>query len=483
MRKGSLTVFFSLILTILCTLFFSMSEAIRIVGMSNRSKVVTRETLASVCSEYQPYLWDTYQILAVDGAYGKEQWEETMVENRMDDFLWNNCNSGKGFFQVEPVGTEIEKYSLLTDGEGAIFMHQAANMAIKQMSMEAIQNWSEMVKNLNGDEETAIDVDAAVDAAQEALEHPEKMEGTGEAMEEPKLEELPPATYDNPFDIYGQIKEKGWLGLVTDGENISEKSMSTDQVVSKRTLRKGTETISQDAMDLPMYEWYLLKQFSHYGNQKEGPGLAYQVEYIIAGKSSDKENLEYIVGALLGVREVANMVTITSSPQMMQQAAQLSVSLAGASANPALIKLVQAGVIAVWALVESILDVRTLLNGGKVAIKKTQEQWTSQLYALAAYLSPSQKAKESEKGISYAYYLASKLLLLNRKALGLRPLDLMEEDLRQQEKYTNCRMDHMICSMEAFCSYSSQPIFTSVIGEGIASKSLYDYQCHQSISY
>ena len=134
MRKGSLTVFFSLILTILCTLFFSMSEAIRIVGMSNRSKVVTREALASVCSEYQPYLWDTYQILAVDGAYGKEQWEETMVENRMDDFLWNNCNSGKGFFQVEPVGTEIEKYSLLTDGEGAIFMHQAANMAIKELS-------------------------------------------------------------------------------------------------------------------------------------------------------------------------------------------------------------------------------------------------------------------------------------------------------------------------------------------------------------
>ena len=77
-----------------------------------------------------------------------------------------------------------------------------------------------MVKNLNGDEETATDVDAAVDAAQEALEHPEKMEGTGEAMEEPELEELPPATYDNPFDIYGQIKEKGWLGLVTDGENI-----------------------------------------------------------------------------------------------------------------------------------------------------------------------------------------------------------------------------------------------------------------------
>lgn len=485
MKRGSITVFFSLMITILCSLFFSMSETIRILGMHNRSDAITSEALASAYSEYQPYLWETYQILTLDGSYGQEQWEPSMVESRVEDFCWNHCSGGNNFFEIEPVGCQLDKYCLLTDGDGAVFMQQASKMAKMQMTTEAIEQWVGLAKSLNGDESNEIGVEDQVNDAQEALKNPSNTGNQEENKENVPMEQAPPITFDNPFEIFSEIKEKGWLGMVIEEGEVSDRVMSTDNVVSKRQLQTGTKNwnVVDDGTSIGFYQWYLLHQFKHFGQEMQGPGLAYQVEYIIAGENCDRENLKEVVSRLIAMREVENVITITSNPQMLQQAYQLALSLAGASANPALIQVVQGAVVAVWALVESILDVRTLLDGGKVAMLKTSEQWTSQLFSLAAYITPSQRAKETETGISYVHYLASQLILQKRKSLGLRPLDLMEEDLRQQEEYTNARMDRMICSMEVVCRYESYPLFLSVMGENTFSQNWYSYECKKTIAY
>ena len=51
----------------------------------------------------------------------------------------------------------------------------------------------------------------------------------------------------------------------------------------------------------------------------------------------------------------------------------IATSLAGFSGNPAVVKIVQIGVVAAWAYVESILDLRTLLSGGKFHSLKVQQ--------------------------------------------------------------------------------------------------------------
>ena len=53
MKSGSITIFFSMIVTLLLSLFFSMSETIRIVEMNNHSGTITQEALQSAFSEYQ----------------------------------------------------------------------------------------------------------------------------------------------------------------------------------------------------------------------------------------------------------------------------------------------------------------------------------------------------------------------------------------------------------------------------------------------
>lgn len=487
MRKGSITVFFSLVLTMLCSLFFSMSETIRILGMENRSSVITREALGSACSEYQPYLWETYSILALDSAYGQEYWTTSLVENRMDQFCCNNCEGEGGLFQMEPVGCQLLEYGLLTDGNGAVFMHQAANMAKKQMSQEAIEDWRGKAEAVISDGRPAFSVESQVDAAKEALNNIQQETESREAAVAPSEEQSPPMEFDNPFTIFQLIKEKGWLGLVTEGIEFSDKTMAVDGVVSRRQLQRGTKdaefTREGNTSNRWLYQWYLLHQFAHYGQDTKGAGLAYQAEYIIAGKSTDRENLETVVGNLLAMRQIKNVLTITTNPGMLQQTYQVALSLAGASANPALVQVVQTGVVSIWALVESMLDVRTLLAGGKVAFIKTAQQWTSQLYSLAAYIPPSIKATETEAGITYEQYLAGQLFLLDDKSLGLRPLDLMEEDLRRQEGYTNVRMDRMICSMEVVCKYQSYPLFLSVMGTESFKGDWYSNTCREVISY
>ena len=73
--------------------------------------------------------------------------------------------------------------------------------------------------------------------------------------------------------------------------------------------------------------------------------------------------------------------------------------------------------------------------------------------------------------------------MMNKKALGLRPLDLMEADLRRQDGFENVRMDQMICSMEVMCTYQSYPVFLSIFGTEDFSRNWYAYECGDTMAY
>lgn len=71
-------------------------------------------------------------------------------------------------------------------------------------------------------------------------------------------------------------------------------------------------------------------------------------------------------------------------------------ALAGFTGNPAVVRLVQTGVIAAWAYVESILDIRALLAGDKIALIKTETQWTAQFGSLAAAFEDGKRQKTAK---------------------------------------------------------------------------------------
>ena len=53
-----------------------------------------------------------------------------------------------------------------------------------------------------------------------------------------------------------------------------------------------------------------------------------------------------------------------------------STAIAAAAAVPVAVKPIQMGLLASWAYAESIVELRTLFSGGKIAAAKTAESWT-----------------------------------------------------------------------------------------------------------
>ena len=497
-RQGSITVFFGMVLIVLCSLFFSMVETVRIYEMKLESRVITREALASAFSEYQPYLWDTYGILALDCGYGTCVTDASLLEQRIGDFAWDSCrlgeeSEGKGsqFFQIEPYGCELLSYGCLSDQDGAELVRQGAMVARQQMTEEALTQWGSQYESLVVEEGNLPDVDACVQKAEEAMQNVAEEAETVASGEEMSVEQMSEEQMrlddaNHPLVIFREIKKQGFLGMVIGEHPVSDKTVSMVDRVSNRTRMEGTANNSEEihAVDRLCYDWYLLHQFASFTNQPQTErALSYEVEYIIAGKDNDRDNLERVVVRMLGMRELQNCLTILKNPQMLQQTHQTALAIAGATANPVVIQAVQVAVVAIWALVESVLDLRTLLDGGKIPVLKSQEQWTSQLASLGQYLSHQNQANDEEQGLSYEHYLAAMVVLLPQKQITLRSMDLMEASLVAQEIYTNARMDAMVYQANVCCSYAASPMFGSYLGEVKSLPMLYQASCEEAMHY
>lgn len=499
MKNGSVTIFFSMIVTLLLSLFFSMSETIRVVEMKNRSRVITQGALQSAFSEYQRYLWEEYGILALDGDYGAEGEGVSLVQEKISKYCWDNVSpdeeskkNGINFFRLSLESCDITEYGLLTDNNGAWLRHQGAMTAKKQISEEAIMNWGKTNQELEGNVVETGEIEKKVNSAQTAMktakEEKELSRETDNDASENNTEnvEIPETVEcDNPLEVFRQIKESGWLGLVTDTA-VSEKAISLENKVSTREKTQGnlsTEVDKEGMTEALFYQWYLMNTFGRYGEVKADRVLDYEMEYILAGKESDRENLEAVIARIIAFREGENLMTILSTPSMLQQAKNVAVSVAGISGNPILLQVVQGAVVAVWALVESILDVRALLQGKKIPIIKNANNWTSELYTLATYLGSSYSAREDEKGVSYDQYLNLFLTILSEEKSGYRPMDLMEMQLHQQENYGGAKMDHMICSVQVQTVFGGEPIFLTWVPDGFENMDWYRYLSQKEIHY
>ena len=89
MLKGSLSVFFAMILSVVMCLIFTMSECIRLYCLTDNSKEFTDMAAYSAFSEFNPYLWSNYKILAVDLGYGTDTVGPEIMNQKTLDYCKN----------------------------------------------------------------------------------------------------------------------------------------------------------------------------------------------------------------------------------------------------------------------------------------------------------------------------------------------------------------------------------------------------------
>ena len=75
MKKGSITVFSALCMSFVFSALFVLLEAARFYGLSQYADWKGRQGVECVAAEYQPYLWEEFHLLMLDGGYSTDSFE------------------------------------------------------------------------------------------------------------------------------------------------------------------------------------------------------------------------------------------------------------------------------------------------------------------------------------------------------------------------------------------------------------------------
>ncbi len=522
--RGSVTVFSALALMLVASFLFALLEAGRVYGLETYAAMTSQLGLESVCAEYQPGLWEDYRLLCLDGAYGGEAFAIENVtdalQRKVDVNLSTEAGTGN-LFAMDLERAEPEEYQLLTDGEGTVFLKRTADYMKENLPVEIAQAIYEKYTEGSQVEESGQSADSiedaqnAIEEAKESMESKEtENEETEENSENGQKENGEPDTdgqetesmedenaavseedaavaependVENPLEIVLALKQNAILGMVVeDTQSLSTQKVDLSDSLLKRECERGTagEEESVDWYEKVLALEYLDQYFSDYTSPAEGHAFSYELEYVLCGKEEDRANLEGAVNRLLLVREAGNVAHILSDSEKLNYALMIAEALAGFTGNPAIVKVVQIGIVGAWAYMESIQDVRALLSGDKIALIKSKDQWTVQVGNLLESFQSTSKAKNCTNGLSYQSYLKQFLFVMKDQELAYRMMDIMEQNIRLVSTYKNCRMDHMICQVTYRMEYGADPLFSGISTIGSLGTERLEFQQIKEFSY
>ena len=238
MVKGSLTVFFAMILTGVMTLILVMNECIRIYELQDFAQDYTDMAIESAFSEYNPYLWTNYRILGVDLGYGSDVIGPSILEQKTLDYCRYNANvdTGKNYVRLIPDYCATSQYALMTDNKGQGVVMLGVKAAKDGMAAQIIDSVTKSSDNINGIEKVSVD-ELTERGSSDLKEAKEANAAAKEAAANDDDPNTNPSDYpdpgeveDNPLDAFGVMKEafsKGILSTVVNVEGISDKQFDS----------------------------------------------------------------------------------------------------------------------------------------------------------------------------------------------------------------------------------------------------------------
>lgn len=502
--RGSITVLLSFVLVFVTGLFFTMSEVVRYYCLRDQTVRAAALSCESTLADYCRPLWSEFGILGLDGGYGAVNFRRKIYEDRLSEYMEKNGRSdGVHFFQAYTADSDLVAYSLLTDNGGAGLVREAALHMKENLPAAALSAVRDNSRSSLSEADGLPSMDELLGSGKKAMDAAEENRHRGKDEEEQipeglkTLETVDGAEPDsatrkkleaaeNPVDTVGNIRADGILDLVLpEGTQISGASFVNSDIPSKRARHTGNGRGQGPGVDdLVWYRLWQMDKLQSYRHNLGRSGIQYEVEYVICGHDSDRENLKGTVHRILALREAANIGTITSDYVKMGQVEALAWSIAGATANPAIVEAIKAAIIASWAYTESIVDMRRLLAGGHVSIRKNTAEWTTQLYLLSSYISNrGRMATECSGGQSYNDYLLTLLMTVPTASNALRTCDILECFVRQDADYNSFRMDNCMYYVETRENYQASPLFLSYVLILQGDVSVYRFECPQKQSY
>jgi len=447
MRKGYLTVFLSLTITIMMSLILALFQSARIGAIRLQAECAADIAMNSVLAEYNRALFEQYDLLLVDCSYQSATPSIANVEEHLRYFTQGNYDRSligrwggvrtMTALNCEEVG--IPAFSVATDGNCAVLRRQILAYMEGEPVMDALGEAAANLGVLSSHGYDTHDVEA------EAAENRERLD---QMMQEIPAEENAEGgeetpILDNPADAVETQKGIGIANLaVPNPASISTASVDLSQFSSHRERNKGTgldDGESLSLMDRLLIRQYMLEKTGCYTKPRDGSVLKYQLEYLISGESGDFENLEHCARILFFWREAADFAYLVSDQEKMGEAELLATILAALVLMPELIEPLKWSIVFAWSFAEAISDLRTLYEGGRVPLIKTAETWHLSLINLAFFR--DHLGGGGEEGLTYQDYLRMLLLLGDFADETWRMADIIEMQIRKTPGNGSFRLD------------------------------------------
>ena len=489
--RGSITVFLSFVLTMVLGLFFTMSEVLRFFCLKKQTDRASLIAVESCFADYCRPLWEEYGLLGVDLSYGKDELDTETFEKRYYRYLDENGNAeGTHFFQSYPKKAALLDYSVLTDNDYAGLVREAAKSVENNVGEDMISLLSELTDRVKSAEEGTDGLSDLAGSGEDVMNgsSPPASVNTVEGTEPSEETKKKIRGCENPLLGIVPVSISGILKYVLpSGASVSDEKLliPRNERNSVRTLESGTmPSDTPKAHEKALYYFWLSKTFRNFTGEARENSMSYEMEYVICGKDADVDNLKGTVWRLLLLREGLNMASLCKDSQRVGETETLALIIATLLTQPEAKDAVKYVILAIWSYVESILDLRTLLDGGKVPFFKTPADWNSDLWTLVSDVYSGRKAKEgSGFKVDYGGYLLAFAAMTPIRTSAGRACDLIEEHIRRNEDYKNIRMDRMLYKADMLAEYQAKPLFLSFVPLFTGEWKVYDHSYKRRISY
>lgn len=428
MVKGEVTVFLSMIFLLLIALVGAVLESVSIQVLKNEKRAAAGRALESVFAEYHVKLLEKYDIFALEGTYETGKWSEQNILNRLS------------FYGAENIKADINKIQYLSDNGGQAFYEQAAEYEKEKYGVDVLESmtgklssWKEQMESSEQYEKentkTSVELDGLLNEAGEEL-----------------------SEENNPIESVSNIRTGKILDVVLPPDfDLSQNKVNLSQMPGKRKLNKGRGTFEEygsKTLSPIFFNLYLLDKFQCAADTKER-ALNYELEYLLAGKESDAQNLEEVVKKILKLRFGPNYVYLLSDNTKTAEAEALAAVLCTTLVIPEITEIVKHAILLAWAYGEGIMDVRSLLAGKNVTLMKTRETWQLSLESLLTLGTSGDigQGSDMEGGYSYKRYLQMLLLLEKKEVLSMRGLDLIECNIQKTEEMPFFKVDNCVTKL------------------------------------
>ena len=490
---GYLTVYMALTLSVTLPLIFVLIRGTRLGAARMQLESIAHISQNAVLSEFHIALHERYDLFAVDTSYGGGSGVLANTEQHLRSYVEQNAACGGTVVfgtPVNPAGVRISSMTLpearyLCDNNAQavreqVYAYMTADPAgsIFGEVLAGIDQWKgleisggEWQTRTQESEETLLrtlrekreDVQSDVEQKDNNQEYVTQTEREAASDVPSEAEEMVQNTQSFQFlPILHQV-------LGEDAE-LSEQTVEEGQLLSKREVWLGSGLKASNTHDYPranelMFDAYIMEKTGRYTAMLEDGKLKYQTEYILCGKSSDKENLEKVAERLLLIREAVNCPCLFSDEGRMSQIHTVAAIVSLIMLNPDLEEVLADAIALAWSYLESVQDVHSLLIGRKVPVVKTPENWQTDLFDL---LSPGAAIRDrgGDEGLSYEEYLAGLLYIEGSTTKTKRTMDIMELDIREITQDPDFALDR--CLDTILTEISAEAIGTEFSFSGTA---------------